>query len=66
MRLLYIWHVLHIGDYTNVPYKPLIEYHIGNSSVLVCTGTGLVLALRQANKKRLYKVTPSLISWSQT
>ena len=26
----------------------------------------LILGLRQANKRRRYKVTPSLIGWAQT
>ena len=28
--------------------------------------TGLILGLRSANERRLYKVTPSLIGWKQT
>ena len=28
--------------------------------------TGLILGLRPANERRLYKVTPSLIGWAQT
>ena len=27
---------------------------------------GLILVLRQANERRRYKVTPSLIGWAQT
>ena len=28
--------------------------------------SGLILGLRQADKRRRYKVTPSLIGWAQT
>ena len=34
--------------------------------VILVYHSGLILGLRQTNKRRRYKVTPSLIGWAQT
>ena len=41
-------------------------FHREQPEVATKKGTGLILGLRPANKRRLYNVTPSLTGWAQT